>query len=121
MKQRSRPCAQGDDAQVVVLCDSKQAVTCLHTGLTEGSPDPAHRALLFPESGSLLERLLPHAGRIDVRWLKGHIGHELNETADTLANLALCRATGRIAERTARRAIDDAGRKLPNAPTVTAA
>ncbi|WP_176710139.1 RNase H family protein [Streptomyces sp. Wb2n-11] len=110
-----------DEAQVVVLCDSKQAVTCLHTALAEGSPDPAHRALLFPESGSLLERLLPHAGRVDVRWLKGHIGHELNETADTLANLALRRATGRIAERTARRAIDDAVRKLPNAPTVTAA
>ncbi|MFB8296339.1 hypothetical protein ACFC66_24880 [Streptomyces bacillaris] len=55
-------------------------------------------------------------------WLQGHIGHELNETADTLATLALRRATGgRIAERTARRAIDDAGRKLPNAPTVTAA
>lgn len=29
VKQRFRPCAQDDDAQVVVLCDSKQAVTCL--------------------------------------------------------------------------------------------
>ncbi|WP_405802597.1 hypothetical protein OG291_27560 [Streptomyces halstedii] len=110
-----------DDAQVVVLCDSKQAFTCLHTALAEGSPAPAHRVLLFPESRSLLERLLLHAGRVDVRWLKGHIGHELNETADTLANLALRRATGRIAERTARRAIDDAVKKLPHPPTVTAA
>ncbi|WP_328951353.1 hypothetical protein OG778_30375 [Streptomyces sp. NBC_00184] len=110
-----------DDAQVVVLCDSKQAVACLHTALAEGSPGPAHRALLFPESRSLLERLLPHAGRVDVRWLKGHVGHELNETADTLANLALRRATGRIAERTARRAIDEAVKKLPHPPTVTAA
>ncbi|MFE9815253.1 RNase H family protein [Streptomyces sp. NPDC005773] len=110
-----------DDAQVVVLCDSKQAVTCLHTALAEGSSDPAHRALLFPESRSLLERLLPHAGRVDVRWLKGHIGHELNETADTLANLALRRATGRIAERTARRGIGDAVRKLPHPATATAA
>ncbi|WP_411084446.1 hypothetical protein [Streptomyces sp. cmx-18-6] len=89
--------------------------------LTERSPDPAHRALLFPESGSLLERPLPHAGRVDVRRLKGRIGHELNETADTLANLALRRATGRIAERTARRAIDGAVRKPPTAPTTTAA
>ncbi|MGI5339802.1 hypothetical protein ACQEVS_21620 [Streptomyces sp. CA-181903] len=39
-----------------------------------------------------------------MRWLKGHIGHDLNEAADALAGLALRQAGGRIAERTAHRA-----------------
>ncbi len=61
-------------------------------------------------------RLLCHRDRVRFRWLKGHIGHDLNETADAFARLALRRATGRIPpaavrreEARTRRALDTEG------------
>ncbi|MEU3248677.1 MULTISPECIES: hypothetical protein [unclassified Streptomyces] len=44
-----------------------------------------------------------HCTRVQVRWFQGHIGHELDETADDLAGLALRRAGGRIAPASARK------------------
>ncbi|MCK1819584.1 hypothetical protein MTQ10_08175, partial [Streptomyces sp. XM83C] len=92
-----------EDVPVVVLCDSTQAVRVLDAVLHSGEPAAEQRALLFPESRELVDRLLPHRHRVQVRWLKGHIGHDLNETADALARLALRRAAGRISASAARR------------------
>ncbi|MYQ49651.1 hypothetical protein GTW40_32335 [Streptomyces sp. SID4985] len=92
------------DDEVLVLCDSRQAVDAVQEVLDHGDVTCAQEDVLFSEAGELLTRLLPYAHRITVRWLKGHIGHELNEAADTLAGLALRQARGRIAERTAHRA-----------------
>jgi ribonuclease HI len=50
-----------------------------------------------------MDRLSRHRHRVQVRWLKGHIGHDLNETADALAGLALRRAGGRIPPSVARK------------------
>ncbi|MFK4693547.1 RNase H family protein [Streptomyces pristinaespiralis] len=85
-----------EDAPVVLLCDSTEAVDAVDTALRSADPAAAQRTLLFPESRQLLDRLLRHRHRVQVRWLKGHIGHDLNETADAFARLALRRATGRI-------------------------
>ena len=60
--------------------------------------------MLFPEGRALIDQLAPHRDRIEVRWLKGHIGHDLNEAADALARLALHRANGRVPDSTARKA-----------------
>ncbi|MFG3659506.1 ribonuclease HI [Streptomyces sp. NPDC047706] len=92
-----------DDAPVVLLCDSVQAVQAIDTALRSADPTVAHRTLLFPESRQLMERLLRHRHRVQVRWLKGHIGHDLNETADAFARLALRRASGRIPSSAARK------------------
>lgn len=90
-------------APVVLLCDSTQAVAVVDAALRSGDPAAGHRTLLFPESRQLLDSLVRHRHRVQVRWLKGHIGHDLNETADALARLALRRATGRIASAAARK------------------
>jgi ribonuclease HI len=50
-----------------------------------------------------MARLVRHRHRVQVRWLKGHVGHDLNETADAFARLALRRATGRILPSAARK------------------
>ncbi|MDX3640282.1 hypothetical protein [Streptomyces sp. MB09-02B] len=84
------------EAPVLVLCDSTEAVEAVNVALTSADPAAARRTVLFPEGRELLGRLLPHRDRFQVRWLKGHIGHDLNETADTLAGLAVRRATGRV-------------------------
>ncbi|WP_330460740.1 hypothetical protein OIB37_30005 [Streptomyces sp. NBC_00820] len=84
------------DAPVVVLCDSTEAVSVVDRALAAADPAAAHRTVLFPEGRRLLAELLPHRDRVEVRWLKGHIGHDLNETADALASLALRRVTGRV-------------------------
>ncbi|WP_282082834.1 RNase H family protein [Streptomyces tendae] len=91
------------DALVVLLCDSLEAVEAANAALRAGDSTAAHRTLLFLENRSLMGRLLPHRHRIQIRWLKGHIGHDLNESADALARLALRRATGRIAYSAARK------------------
>ncbi|MFG3475724.1 RNase H family protein [Streptomyces sp. NPDC047980] len=91
------------DAPVVLLCDSTEAVDAVDTALRSADPAAAHRTLLFPESRRLVDRLLRHRHRVQVRWLKGHIGHDLNETADAFARLALRRATGRIPSSAARK------------------
>ncbi|GAA2423647.1 RNase H family protein [Streptomyces glaucus] len=85
-----------EDAPVVLLCDSTEAVDAVDTALRSADPATAHRTLLFPESRQLLDRLVRHRHRVQVRWLKGHIGHDLNETADAFARLALRRTGGRI-------------------------
>ncbi|MEU0585540.1 hypothetical protein [Streptomyces sp. NPDC006132] len=91
------------EAPVVVLCDSTQAVEAVNLALTSADPAAAHRTVLFPEGRELLDRLSPHRDRFHVRWLKGHIGHDLNETADALAGLAVRRATGRVSASAARK------------------
>ncbi|MEU4033268.1 RNase H family protein [Streptomyces collinus] len=91
------------EAPVVVLCDSTEAVEAVNQALTSADPAVAHRTVLFPEGRELLDRLLPHRDRFQVRWLKGHIGHDLNETADALAGLAVRRATGRLSAAAARK------------------
>ncbi|MFF8944356.1 hypothetical protein ACF1A5_19205 [Streptomyces sp. NPDC014864] len=91
------------EAPVVILCDSTEAVEKVNLALTSADPAAAHRTVLFPEGRELLDRLLPHRDRFQVRWLKGHIGHDLNETADALAGLALRRATGRLSVSAARK------------------
>jgi ribonuclease HI len=88
---------------VVVLCDSTEAVDAVNSALASADPTAAHRTVLFPEGRELLGRLMPHRERLQVRWLKGHIGHDLNETADALAGLAARRATGRVSAVVARR------------------
>ncbi|WNM35799.1 hypothetical protein RKE30_38325 [Streptomyces sp. Li-HN-5-11] len=90
------------EVPVVVLCDSTEAVDSVNLALTSADPATAHRTVLFPEGRALLDRLLPHRDRLQVRWLKGHIGHDLNETADALAGLALRRAAGRVSVSAAR-------------------
>ncbi|WCN04300.1 RNase H family protein [Streptomyces sp. M92] len=92
-----------EDALVVLLCDSVEAVRAVNTALHAADPTAAHRTLLFPESRQLMDRLVRHRDRVQVRWLKGHVGHDLNETADALARLALRRATGRVAPSMARK------------------
>jgi ribonuclease HI len=92
-----------EDAPVVLLCDSTEAVDAVDTALRSADPAAAHRTLLFPESRRLMDRLVRHRHRVQVRWLKGHIGHDLNETADAFAHLALRRAGGRIPPSAARR------------------
>ncbi|MFD3452891.1 RNase H family protein [Streptomyces sp. NPDC058691] len=94
-----------EDAPVVLLCDSTQAVEAVNTALRSADPTAAHRTLLFPESRQLMDRLLRHRHRhrVQVRWLKGHIGHDLNETADAFASLALRRVNGQIPSSAARK------------------
>ncbi|MFD3824449.1 RNase H family protein [Streptomyces sp. NPDC058625] len=92
-----------EDAPVVLLCDSTEAVDAVDAALRSADPTAAHRTLLFPESRQLMDRLVRHHHRVQVRWLKGHIGHDLNETADAFARLALRRATGRIPPSAARK------------------
>lgn len=94
-----------EDAPVVLLCDSVEAVEAVNMALRSADPAAAHRTLLFPESRHLMDRLVRHRHRhrVQVRWLKGHIGHERNETADAFARLALRRATGRIPPSAARK------------------
>ncbi|MFK4221610.1 RNase H family protein [Streptomyces sp. NPDC019890] len=92
-----------EDAPVVILCDSVEAVEAVNTALRSADPAAAHRTLLFPESRHLMDRLVRHRHRVQVRWLKGHIGHDLNETADAFARLALRRATGRVPPSAARK------------------
>ncbi|MGV9938790.1 RNase H family protein [Streptomyces sp. NPDC003401] len=91
------------ETPVVVLCDSTEAVGAVNLALTNADPAAAHRTVLFPEGRELLDRLVPHRHRLQVRWLKGHIGHDLNETADALAGLAVRRVAGRVAASAARR------------------
>ncbi|WP_351232272.1 hypothetical protein [Streptomyces sp. NPDC002133] len=86
-----------------MLCDSSEAVAIINRALESANPAVAHRAVVFPEGRQLLADLMPHRDRVEVRWLKGHIGHDLNETADALATLALRRATGRIPAAVARK------------------
>jgi ribonuclease HI len=88
---------------VVLLCDSTEAVDAVGTALRTADPAAAHRTLLFPESRQLMDRLVRHRHRVQVRWLKGHVGHDLNETADAFARLALRRVSGRIAPAAARK------------------
>ncbi|MFF4211773.1 RNase H family protein [Streptomyces sp. NPDC001796] len=78
-----------EDAPVVLLCDSTEAVDAVNTALRSADPAAAHRTALFPESRQLMDRLVRHRHRhrVQVRWLKGHIGHDLNETADAFARL----------------------------------
>ncbi|MFE1070352.1 RNase H family protein [Streptomyces sp. NPDC058783] len=109
-----------EEAPVVILCDSTEAVDAVNAVLRSAGPAVIHRTLLFPESRHLMDRLLCHRDRVQVRWLKGHIGHDLNEAADAFARLALRRATGRIPPAAARkeetrilRAIDAEGGRLP--------
>ncbi|MER6820464.1 RNase H family protein [Streptomyces cellulosae] len=92
-----------EDAPVVLLCDSTEAVGVVDAALHSADQAAAHRTLLFPESRELMARLVRHRHRVQVRWLKGHIGHDLNETADSFARLALRRATGRIPPSAARK------------------
>ncbi|CAL9581324.1 hypothetical protein SUDANB58_05042 [Streptomyces sp. enrichment culture] len=96
---------QHEEAPVVLLCDSTEAVDAVDAALHSADPAAAHRTLLFPEGRQLMDRLLHHRHRhrVQVRWLKGHIGHDLNETADAFARLALRRATGRIPPSAARK------------------
>lgn len=91
------------EALVLVLCDSTEAVQAVNLALTSADPAAAHRTVLFAEGRELLDRLLPHRDRFQVRWLKGHVGHDLNETADALAGLAVRRATGRVSASAARK------------------
>ncbi|GGQ30938.1 hypothetical protein GCM10010266_62750 [Streptomyces griseomycini] len=92
-----------EDAPVVLLCDSIEAVKAVDAALRSADPEAARRTLLFPESRQLMDRLVRHRHRVQVRWLKGHVGHDLNETADAFARLALRRATGRIPSSAARK------------------
>ncbi|GGV74990.1 hypothetical protein GCM10010294_38880 [Streptomyces griseoloalbus] len=92
-----------EDAPVVLLCDSTEAVDAVDAALRSADPAAAHRTLLFPESRQLMDRLVRHRHRVQVRWLKGHIGHDLNETADAFARLALRRVSGRIPSAAARK------------------
>ncbi|MFD8262038.1 ribonuclease HI [Streptomyces griseoluteus] len=92
-----------EDAPIVLLCDSTEAVEAANAALDSADPAVAHRTLLFPEGRHLMGRLLRYRHRVQVRWLKGHVGHDLNETADALADLALRRAAGRIPPSAARR------------------
>ncbi|MFH9438339.1 hypothetical protein [Streptomyces rochei] len=87
-------------------------------------PDTAVVAVADAALGddSALGRLLCHRDRVRFRWLKGHIGHDLNEIADAFARLALRRATGRIPPAAARkeearilRTLVAGGRPLPAA------
>ncbi|MFI9214842.1 ribonuclease HI [Streptomyces werraensis] len=92
-----------EDAPVVVLCDSVQAVKAVDAALGAGAAEAARRVCVFPESRELIHRLVRHRHRVQVRWLKGHVGHELNEAADALARFALRRVTGRIPSGAVRR------------------
>ncbi|MEU6775986.1 RNase H family protein [Streptomyces sp. NPDC046759] len=92
-----------EEAPIVLLCDSTEAVEAANAALDSADPAAAHRTLLFPEGRHLMDRLLRHRHRVQVRWLKGHIGHDLNETADALAGLTLRRAAGRISPSAARK------------------
>ncbi|MGW5433341.1 RNase H family protein [Streptomyces sp. NPDC004059] len=91
------------NSPVVILCDSLEAVTAVNRALETGDPAVAHRTVVFPEGRQLLADLMPYRDRVEVRWLKGHIGHDLNESADALAAVALRRATGRIPAAAARK------------------
>lgn len=66
-------------------------------------PLSARRTLLFPEGRHLMDRLLRHRDRVQVRRLEGHVGRDLDETADALAGLSLRRATGRVSPFAARK------------------
>lgn len=103
-----------EDAPVVVLCDSTEAVDAVDTALRSADPTTVHRTLLFPEGRQLVDRLLRHRNRhrLQVRWLKGHVGHDLNESADAVARLALRRVTGRITPSAARKEEDRILRSL---------
>lgn len=88
--------ARNPEREVLVLSDSSQAVDALAATLATGDPSSAHRCALFPEARARVAALLPHRDRVQVRWLKGHVGHDLNESADALARLALRHAIGRV-------------------------
>ncbi|MGW5480896.1 RNase H family protein [Streptomyces sp. NPDC004008] len=88
---------------IVILCDSSEAVTTVNRALETADPAVAHRTVVFPEGRKLLADLMPYRDRVEVRWLKGHIGHDLNESADALAAVALRRAIGRIPAAVARK------------------
>ncbi|MEV5233487.1 RNase H family protein [Streptomyces pseudogriseolus] len=92
-----------EDAPVVVLCDSVQAVKAVDAALSAGDAEAARRVCVFPESRELMHRLVRRRHRVQVRWLKGHVGHELNEAADALARFAFRRVTGRIPSGAVRR------------------
>lgn len=96
-------------APIVLLCDSHEAVITLDQALATGTASDAHRTVLLPEGRDLLDRVLPHRTRLQVRWLKGHIGHDLNETADRLAGIALAEATARMSPSVAQREADRTG------------
>ncbi|MFE9644133.1 ribonuclease HI [Streptomyces sp. NPDC006365] len=104
------------EAPVLVLCDSTEAVEAVNLALKSADPAAAHRTVLFPEGRELLDRLLPHRDRFQVRWLKGHIGHDLNETADALAGLAVRRATGRVSASAAGKEVTRILRSLSSDP-----
>ncbi|MEV6117637.1 RNase H family protein [Streptomyces sp. NPDC052109] len=91
------------DSPIVILCDSLEAVTTVNRALETCDPAVAHRTVVFPEGRQLLANLMPYRDRVQVRWLKGHIGHDLNESADALAAVALRHATGRIPAAVARK------------------
>ncbi|MGW3028744.1 RNase H family protein [Streptomyces sp. NPDC001221] len=91
------------DSPIVILCDSLEAVTTVGRALETADLSVAHRTVVFPEGRQLLADLMPHRDRVQVRWLKGHIGHDLNESADALASVALRHATGRIPAAVARK------------------
>ncbi|MCQ4084349.1 hypothetical protein NGB36_28150 [Streptomyces sp. RB6PN25] len=92
--------------RVLVLCDSIQAVEAVRHAVNGSEPSIIQRTVLFPDGRALLDQLAPHRDRIEVRWLKGHIGHDLNEAADALARLALHRASGRTPESVARKSAE---------------
>lgn len=112
-----------EDAPVVLLCDSAQAVGVVDAALRSVDPAAAHRTLLFPESRQVMDRLLRHRHRhrVQVRWLKGHIGHDLNEAADAFARLALRRVSGRIPSSAARKEEARIRRLLGSGPLSAAA
>ncbi|MEU9130817.1 hypothetical protein AB0D08_22435 [Kitasatospora sp. NPDC048540] len=66
--------------------------------------------LLPPVLWGLLGRVISHGDRLEVRWLKGHIGHDLNETADRLASLGLRSATRFVPPAEVRRVLGEIGR-----------
>lgn len=88
---------------VVVLCDSREAVSAIGNALATGESDTIHKTMVFPEGHELAAQLLAYRSRVQVRWLKGHIGHDLNEKADALARVALSQANGRLAPAAAQR------------------
>ncbi|MFE0509281.1 ribonuclease HI [Streptomyces sp. NPDC058964] len=112
-----------EDAPVILLCDSAQAVGVVDAALRSVDPAAAPRTLLFPESWQVMDSLLRHRHRhrVQVRWLKGHIGHDLNEAADAFARLALRRVSGRIPLSAARKEEARIRRSLGSGPLWAAA
>lgn len=67
-------------AQLSVLTDSKAALRILQ------HPDPHHPRAPLAELRRI--RAARKSGRLTLTWVRGHSGHELNETADRLARAA---------------------------------